>query len=66
MSQNNGAHPLMTREEAAVYLRISTTTLDRHVKSGVIKSVKIGKRVLFSREQLTGTETYSQTLNPVA
>lgn len=39
-------------QEAASYLRISTSTLYRWVHQKKIKHVKIGSRVLFSQEYL--------------
>lgn len=43
---------LLNVQEAASYLRISTSTLYRWVHQKKIKHVKIGSRVLFSQEYL--------------
>ena len=43
---------LLNIKEAAIYLRISTSTLYRWVHQKKIKHAKIGSRVLFSQEYL--------------
>lgn len=43
---------LLNVQEAASYLRISTSTLYRWVHQKKIKHVKIGSRVLFSQDDL--------------
>lgn len=43
---------LLNVQEAASYLRISTSTLYRWVHQKKIKYVKIGSRVLFSQDSL--------------
>jgi excisionase family DNA binding protein len=42
----------LTREEAAKKLRISLPTLSKHIKSGLIKSQQIGKRVLIPESEI--------------
>jgi excisionase family DNA binding protein len=43
---------LLTKAEASTFLQVSKPTLDRLVKSGVIKAIKIGRSVRFTRETL--------------
>lgn len=43
---------LLTREEAAKFLRISLPSLHRRVKAGDLQPLHVGKRVLFRREDL--------------
>ena len=43
---------MVTREEAAKYLRISTRTLDRLVRSGKIRSYKYDRAVRIKRQEL--------------
>lgn len=42
----------LTRAEAAKKLRISLPTLDIHLSSGVIKSQRVGRRVLIPLSEL--------------
>lgn len=49
---------LLTRDEAADYLRISTRTLDDMEEAGEIQAVRIRGRVLYHRETL---EAYIQS-----
>lgn len=51
---------LLTREEAARYLRISLPTLHRRVKDGSIPRVVLGSKVLFRRSDLDGYVATSQ------
>jgi excisionase family DNA binding protein len=51
-SASSPTHALLSREEAARYLGISTATLRRMVKARTISSVKIGHRRLFELEAL--------------
>jgi len=43
---------LLTRKEAASYLRISVPSLQRHIRDRRIVCVRMGSRVLFRREDL--------------
>lgn len=43
---------ILTRAEAAAYLRIAPGTLTRYVKRGSIPFRKVARRVIFSREAL--------------
>ena len=43
---------LFDRKEAAKYLRISVETLDRHRKSGKLRFLKIGDRILLRESDL--------------
>jgi len=43
---------LITRAEAARLLRISLPTVDKLTKEGTLKRVIIGKRVLFSEDDI--------------
>jgi excisionase family DNA binding protein len=43
---------LISREEAARLLHVSTRTLDRLRRSGDVKAVMVGRRVLFDRAAL--------------
>lgn len=44
--------PLMTKKEAASYLRTSTRTIDDYRKRGLLNACKIGKKVLFRQSEL--------------
>mgnify|MGYP006271681975 FL=1 len=44
--------PLLTRDEAADYLRISTRTLDAAEAEGEIRAIRIRGRVLYHRDAL--------------
>lgn len=44
------AEELLTREEAADFLNISTRTLDRYVKKNIISTRKQGRRTMFLRK----------------
>jgi excisionase family DNA binding protein len=43
---------ILTRDEAAVFLRLSTKSLDYLAKSGQVPHRKAGRRVIFSRKAL--------------
>ncbi|SEF82280.1 helix-turn-helix domain-containing protein [Flavobacterium urumqiense] len=43
---------LMTRKEVCALLSINFSTLWKHTKSGKLKSLGIGNRVFYSREQV--------------
>ncbi len=43
---------LMTREEVMKYLRISNMTLHRLMKNHNFPYIKLGKRVLFRKEEI--------------
>lgn len=43
---------ILTRAEAAEYLRISTSSLDRLIKADKIPSFKAGRARLFNKEKL--------------
>ncbi len=43
---------LLTREEAAKYLRVSVPTLHRRVQDGSLRPVHIGRRIVFQLEDL--------------
>jgi len=43
---------VLDREEAAKFLRISMSTLDRYTKSGLIPYIKLKGRVLFNKDSL--------------
>jgi excisionase family DNA binding protein len=42
--------PLLKKEEVSHYLQISTRTLDRLVKNGLITPIRIGKQVRFTED----------------
>ncbi len=48
--------PLLTREEAAQYLRLSVSQLDKIARSGLLKRIKFGEgpraRVLYCADDL--------------
>lgn len=44
--------PWMTREEAAEYLRCSVPTIDRYARSGLLPKHRLGRAVLFKKEEL--------------
>jgi excisionase family DNA binding protein len=46
------ADEVMTKQEAADYLKISLPTLERRIRAGVIPVVKLGRRVLLRKEAL--------------
>lgn len=49
---------LMTRKETMEFLNVKTTTLWRLTRDGVIKSYKVGSRVMYKRsEVLAALET---------
>lgn len=43
---------LYTREEAAKFLRVSLSTVDRLIKSGKLKARKVGRQVRMTRSDL--------------
>lgn len=43
---------LLTRKEAADYLRVSRAFLDQKTALGKIKTVKMGRKVLYKQEHL--------------
>ena len=49
---DEGDDDVLTRQEAACYLRITTRTLDRRVKEGVIPSALVGRVRRFSKRAL--------------
>ena len=51
MSATNTAQ-LLTKEEAAVYLQISFSNLDRLIRQGILKPIKVGRSVRFTRQAL--------------
>ena len=53
-----GTQALMTIDEVLSILRISRTTLWRHMKRGGIKSIRIGSRVLFEPAAVDEFITY--------
>jgi excisionase family DNA binding protein len=46
------ADEVMTKQEAADYLKISLPTLERRIRAGVIPVVKFGRRVLLRKAAL--------------
>ena len=42
----------LTRAEACKRLRISLPTLDRHLKDGIIKYQRLGKRILIPEDEI--------------
>lgn len=53
--------PLLNKEEAGVFLKISTRHLDRHVKAGRVKPILVGKRIRFSEESLSAIKKEKAT-----
>lgn len=53
--QNNKNAPegLLTKKEAAEYLRITTRTLDNYIKAGTIKPIIIGTLKRFPKDVLS-------------
>lgn len=51
-TENMNTTQLLTKEQAAVILQISTFSLDRIVKRGEIKASKVGKFVRFRPEEI--------------
>lgn len=43
---------LLTRKEAAVYLRISLVTLNEYTQRGLVPAYRLGSRVLYRRSEL--------------
>ena len=62
MAENcpQGPQALLTIDEVLSILRISRTTLWRHIKMGGIKSTKIGSRVLFQPSAVDDFIVYCQ------
>jgi len=52
----------LTRKETAEILCVSLTTLYNLTKTGVIKAHRIGKRVLYSQEEIENSLTQIQSL----
>lgn len=48
---------LYTKEQTAVYLQISTRTLDRYIKEGLIIPIRIGSQVRFPENVLSAIST---------
>lgn len=44
---------LLTREQAAAYLQISTKTLDRYIKNGNLKPIRVGHLIRFPENVLS-------------
>jgi len=42
----------LTRDEIAVYLRVSKSTIDRYAKNGKISRKRVGTRVLYSKNDI--------------
>lgn len=42
----------LTVKEAATFLRVQVSTINRHIKSGFVPSYKVGKRRLFDKDEL--------------
>jgi excisionase family DNA binding protein len=53
---------LLTKEQAAVYLQISSPTLDRLVKDEQIIPVRIGRNVRFKKEALDNIKQPQKTI----
>lgn len=51
-NKNTEAQELVTRKEVCILLRISEPTLWVLTKSGKLPFIKIGRRVLFDRQQI--------------
>jgi hypothetical protein len=47
-----GDEQLLTRKEAAAFLKISHPTLDRYTKEGIVNGRRIGQRILYSKDDL--------------
>lgn len=45
---------LLTRKEAADYLRVSRAFLDQRTAQGKVKPVRMGRKVLYRRDYLQG------------
>ena len=43
---------LYTRDDAAAYLRVSVSTIDRWIKTGKLKARKIGNMIRMTRSDL--------------
>lgn len=43
---------LLNKEQSAAYLQVSISTLDRLIRRGVYKPIKVGKGVRFTKEAL--------------
>jgi excisionase family DNA binding protein len=52
MTEETRTPEILTREEAAVFLRISGKTLDYLRQTGQVPHRKAGRRVIFSRKAL--------------
>jgi excisionase family DNA binding protein len=54
------ADPLMTVEDVAAHLRVSTRTVRRMVKSGALEVIRIGRAVRVTREALEAAKRAGQ------
>ena len=49
----HSAHEVLTVQEAAAVLRVGRSTMYRLIKSGKIKTIKIGRKILIPRTFIT-------------
>lgn len=49
---NDTTPPLLTKQEAAKFLRVSTRTIDRFRALGKLRAVKVGAKALFRESDL--------------
>ena len=52
ISQKSTGQKYYTRKEAAKRARITMPTLDKYIQEGKIKAHRLGRRVLFSEEEI--------------
>jgi len=43
---------LLTKEEIALHFRVSTQTIRRWTKAGILSPIRVGKKVLYDRASL--------------
>lgn len=52
MRSNESESPLVSRDEARQYLRVSLATMDRLIAHEVLPVIRVGRRVLLRRDDL--------------
>lgn len=54
---SNDSEKLMSRQEAATFLKISLVTLHDWTKHSILKSYKIGGRIYYKQDEVISTAT---------
>lgn len=63
MNREQRRHPqaFLDRNETAEVLRVSTTTVDRLIKSGKLRAARIGRRVVVSPQAIEAFRQAAET-----